>query len=493
MRFLLSLALAVAAFGYYPWVRYNVRGAYPVSPSKFDLTRLPNKTVSYFIAESDPTALLPNDSVTSIHSQVRAAAKIWDGVETSELRLSFGGLRAAGAPAPTTPSIDVLFDELPPGVLSMGGPVLEDDAGSAANQPFIPILRSVVILPRNFQALSTPCPCPSWSDAFFTTLVHEFGHALGLQHSFASSVMSQIVSRGTTKARPLGDDDIAGISWLYPTRAFATNFGSLTGRVTSNGAGVAYASVVAISTSGSSVSALTNPDGTYRMDGVPPGQYAVYTHALPPGADVRAALDPDRREIPFPAQPFDTAFFPSGNSPLQVRAAATLDNININVNLRRAPLSLHNLWTYGYPAGQVPVHPSHINPDVPNRSFLLVTGPGLITNNQLTPGLQVSVVGGSPAVTSVRPYEVDPRYVRIDLSFNIGINTAPHHLIFSTPSDNFILPAAFTVVQRAVAGDQRRYCGRGWRRPLPDADRLRLSREHADSGGWRDGGNPLAG
>ena len=454
-KLVLLLTLAAMAFGYYPWVRYNSRtGVYTMSPSKFDLTTLPNKTVYYFISESGPTGLLPGDSVAAIHSQIRAAAKVWNDVETSDLRVAFGGMRAVGAVPGNTPSIDVLFEELPPGVLSQGGPVLEDDDGAIANQAFIPILRSVVILPRNFPAISAPCPCPSWSEFFFTTVVHEFGHALGLQHSFSSGVMSQISQRGTTKAKPLGADDVAGVSWLYPTRAFASTFGSIAGRVTAGGAGVAYASVVALSGTGGAVSAMTNPDGTYRLEGLPAGQYVIYAHSLPPGADIRTALDADRREIPFPAQTFDTLFFPNsrnsnGAIPLQVRAGGTLDGVSLNVNPRRAGLGIHTIWTYSFPTGQVAVHPSHIYPLLENRNFVLAYGAGLLgANNQLAPGLTVSVVGGSPTVTGIRPYDVNSPYVRIDLLFNIGVNEGPYHLVFSTPNDTFVLPAGFTVVGR---------------------------------------------
>lgn len=452
----LTTTLAMVAFGYYPWVRYNSRTGFVASPSKFDLNALPNKTVYYFISENGPTGLLPNDSVTAIHSQIRAAAKVWDGVETSDIRVAFGGMRAAGAPPSSTPSIDVLFEEMPPGTLSMGGPLVEDDDGAAANQPFIPILRSVVMLPRNFPAISAPCPCPSWSEFFFTTVVHEFGHALGLQHSFSSGVMSLISTRGTTKAKPLAADDVAGVSWLYPARAFASTFGSIAGRVTTGNTGVAYASVVALSTTGAAVSALTHPDGTYRIDGLPQGQYTVYAHALPPNADIRAALDVDRREIPFPAQAFDTQFFPNSRNwntavPVPVNRGASAEGVNFNVTLRRTPLSIHNPWTYSFPTGQVAVHPSHVqvSPFLDERfRFVLAAGPGLTgPNNQPVPGLTVSVLGGSPSVTGIRQYE-NTQYVRIDFAFNIGQNEGAYHLVFSTPTDTYVLPAGFTLVGR---------------------------------------------
>jgi hypothetical protein len=42
-------------------------------------------------------------------------------------------------------------------------------------------------------------------------VAHEFGHALGLQHTMTSSLMSTDVTRATTKATPLSPDDMAGL------------------------------------------------------------------------------------------------------------------------------------------------------------------------------------------------------------------------------------------------------------------------------------------
>ena len=87
----------------------------------------------------------------------------------------------------------------------------------------------------------------------------------------------------TTKARPLAADDIAGISLLYPHRVDAASTGSITGPGSAQRqSGINMASVVALSLNGTAIGTLTNPDGSYRIDGIPPGDYYVYTQPLPP-------------------------------------------------------------------------------------------------------------------------------------------------------------------------------------------------------------------
>ena len=462
-RRLLSVLLAAAtlASGHYSFVAYNTRnGTFSPVSRKFDLAALPARTVQFFISDAVPQ-LLPGDSLTSLHSQIRLAAKVWNDVDSSDLRIAFGGIRSGNAPASSAPSIEVIFDDLPPGTLAYGGPQVSDDGGANSTQTSIPILRSVVALPRNFANVqSSPCPCPSYSEGFFGTLVHEFGHALGLQHSMTSGVMSTSRTRGVTKSRPLAPDDIAGVSTLYPARTFQANFGNISGRVTVQGAGLAYASVVAMAPSGAAVSAVTNPDGSYRIDGIPPGQYLVYAQPLPPPqgnedfpGGLIAALDADRRNIDFGGY-FDTQFYPGNRdfnfaAPVSVSAAGLAGNINFNVT-RRNSISLHSVQIYSFP-GQVAVQPGFVNTTVnPNdpRNFVIAFGGGLNPNNQLAPGLQIRAVGGAASIASTRPYQADARFVRMDLGFNPFANEGANHLVFQTPNEVYVQPLAFWLVQR---------------------------------------------
>src|SRR6185503_18877195 len=106
------------------------------------------------------------------------------------------------------------------------------------------------------------------------------------------SAMSQGVIRNTSRARPLDADDIAAVSILYGKPNWQANYGAISGRVTyANGQPAALASVVAVAAAGPAVSTLTDPNGAYRIDGLPPiYNYSVYVHPLPPGATLPSNL-----------------------------------------------------------------------------------------------------------------------------------------------------------------------------------------------------------
>ncbi len=441
------------AYGHYQFIHYtNSSSPYQAAPEKFDLNALPNRTLHYFVSPQGPESLAPGDSFASILSQIRLAARTWSEVETSELRFEFGGLSAPDTEQ-DTPGVDVFFGEveLPPGLIALGGPTSRSSLISSDSGAFVPITRSILVLGKDLSQR------PSHSDAFFLTVVHELGHALGLQHTFTSGVMSTEVTRSTTRATPLAPDDVAGISLLYPSSDFALKTGSISGRVTLEGRGVHLASVVALDPAGAAISALTDPDGSYRITGLAPGQYYLYVHPLPPGgqsdlgpADIVLPVDPAGNPVP-PGALFVTAFHP-GTQDIQqatvisVRAGQVVTGYDFAVSAR-GPLDVYGVTTYTFP-GNYAVKPAFLNVNGPRR-FLVAYGQGLIAGNAPSAGLRASVVGGSATVLAdggVKAYAPATSFLELDFSYNPFGGEGPRHLIFSLNNDIFVLPAGLHLV-----------------------------------------------
>ena len=452
-----ALVLSTPASAYYHWVFFNSGNApFNPVPARFDLSALKDNTVQYFIAEQGPAAVMSGDTQQAFLNRIHQAAAVWNSVPSSSLRLRFGGFLKTDA-VNYAPGIEIVFsDSLAPGILAQTKPVFPAKPFEASpDASFVPILRSTIQLRSNLAA--TGLEQPSYSDEVFLTLVHEFGHALGLQHTLTSSTMSTAITRAARKGFALSADDIAAVSSLYPAPRQAKLTGVISGRVAgANGKGLNLASVVALSSiSGVAVSAMTNPDGTYRLEGLPIGTYYLYAHPLPPAlsgemtpANIVAPVDATGKSYPADTA-FATRFYPntvdwSKARQFAVTPGSAQDKIDFALPARSGP-AIHSMETYGYEDGvPVPAAPLLNN----TRHAVVFHAIGTTANNdkEMAAGLAANVIGNAAAIEAGTLRYYTQGFLQMTLATAGSAQPKPVALAATLNDDLYVLPAAFTVV-----------------------------------------------
>ena len=470
--------LVAPSQAYYHYVHF-LKGNYIPVPEAFDLTKLQNNTITFFASSDGPTTYGLNDSWGSVLSEVKQAAAAWNSVASSSLRVTFGGVEAYNAtltstPTSTTPGGDVIFSDLPPGLLGMGTPVSSTLAAvqTGANGQFLPISRGLVILTNNTTSQSNYGPGPSYLEEYYTTAVHEFGHALGLQHTWTGAAMSQDVIRNTSRSRPVDADDIAAISELYGNANWMNNFSSISGTVTLGGIGVNLASVVAIPAIGPAVSALTNPNGTYTINGLPPGQYQLYVHPLPPdaipsnGTGITLPVGADGASLPWKQLYFQTVFYPGTTNPQQattftITAGQSLTQENFAV-VARTSVPVYDLVTDCYLDPVTNTYITNTYPYNGNDGPIWMT-PAFASTNQTDLRVYAQANSGptpTPTTAAVLGTDIGNASTKLVSGYLVmdfpnqskSAVTGPRHLVLTfgsgASSDMYVLPDAFVVVAK---------------------------------------------
>jgi hypothetical protein len=275
LLFLCALSLsAFSARGYVPmrWGTVGVRAVW--APSRFPLIFYVNES----LAKGGANISAGSDAIGA----VRAAMSSWQDIQTADLR--FADLKLTTADSALVDGQNLITMADTPINREILG-VRPEDPGAVAQTRIIynkntgEITETDIVLNPRYEFSTNLAPGTYDLQAILT---HELGHALGCDHSSVpSDTMFSSMGVGEFFQRYISGDATAFASLTYPNRTRAASLGSITGRISSAGAGIFGASIIAINLDRNLIySALSEPNGAYAINGPVAGRYVVYAEPL---------------------------------------------------------------------------------------------------------------------------------------------------------------------------------------------------------------------
>jgi hypothetical protein len=361
--------------------------------------RWSKKTITVAVSSS----LTANANIASgsdIGAAIHSALETWSnaaGINFVEAASSLQSISPANRPdgvnlitiAPTPENLAILGDENSPARTRV---FYDANTGEISEADIVlnPYLYSVAGSPIEFSTDGT-----SGTYDLQSTLTHEIGHLLGLNHSSvlgatmnATQALNGTFGLPALSERTLSESDIAAVKGIYGS-SVAT--GSVDGRILSNQQGTllpaarAHVWLEDAASGRVMASAVTNSNGAFDITGIGPGLYRLMTEYLDSSAPAELSVEPDRHSSgqSFRAVEIAAGLRVTANKPALVNyVLVPPQNSAATLNPRFAGLN-NELSTVAIPATRgatLTVYLSGEAVDQVPGTGLLVTSPYLTVN-----------------------------------------------------------------------------------------------------------------